>query len=230
MKPPAWLVAMLVAALVFGAVLAVFFRDWVREQIVVPMTFFFWVIGLLLRSVDQQVYWAILIIAGAIIAFSVLWPGMPAPADREPSQRRSSSVSRYRQWYTYIDNMENSAFSGDSLARELVRLTVNILAYQQNMSSDEIYRQIDNAEIALPEDFLAFLRRRGFVNKPTPQPAWLDLVNRILRRKPPVRPPDQLSALEKEVESILVHIEALLTPQEHPLEVALEQPAHINHS
>lgn len=229
MKTRAWLFVVMITALVFGAVMAVFFRDWVRQSIVLPVTYVFWVIGLMLQSIDQAVYWGLLVTIAALITFYALWPGS-FKSDRNESSRPSNIHSRYRQWYSFFSNLEESRFAGDNLARELVRFTVLILSYQQNLSTDEVYRQIDSGEIALPEDFITFLRRREFINKPQPKPAWLDFIHQYLPHSQATRPPDRLSPIEKEVESILSHIEMLLSPQENPLEVAIEQsaPQHAN--
>jgi hypothetical protein len=223
-KTRAFLFALVLAALAFGIGMAVFFRDWVRQEIVLPVTYVFWTLGLLLRSIDQAVYWGLLVAVGCLIAFYALWPsGLFARSQIEPV-RPGGTRSRYHQWYTYFDNLEESRFAGDSLAREMVRFTVLILAYQQNVSAEEIYHLIDNGEIALPEDFLAFLHRREFVNKPKPEPVWLDFIYQYLPRPHKSHPPDHLSPIEEEAQSILGHIEMLLSPQENPLEVVIEQP------
>jgi hypothetical protein len=227
MKNRAFLFALLIGALVMGVGLAVFFRDWVRNEIALPISYVFWTLGLLLQSIDQAVYWGLLVTAGCLITFYALWPETLIRSQTEPA-RPSAIQTRYHQWHTYFSNLDESRFAGDSLAREMVRFTVMVLGYQQNLSADEIYRQIDSGEIALPDDFLAFLRRREFIHKPKPEPAWLEFIYQYLPRPYKPHPPDRLSPIEQEAESILSHIEKLLSPQENHLEVAIEQstPQH----
>lgn len=206
---------MTLSGLLAGLIFAFVFRDWVRQEIVLPITFVVWVIGLFLRSIDQQVYWTIVVLICVIITLSILWPGPINVVHREP-QHPGQAMSRYHQWRAYISNLEHSSFAGDNLARELVRLTVQILSFQQNQSTDETYRQIDTGKISLPEDFAAFLRRRAFVNQAQPRPLWVEFFNQFIPLSRPTRLPGQLSPLEQELESVLEHIENLLAPQNSP--------------
>jgi len=133
----AWLFGILLLAVIGSVFLLVFFRGWIREAVVLPVAYLFWILGLLLRSIDQAVYWGILIVFGFIVTFYVLWPE-PVKGDPEKPVERGRIHSRYYQWFSYYHHLDESSFAGDSLARELVRLTVQILSYQQNVSPDEI--------------------------------------------------------------------------------------------
>jgi hypothetical protein len=222
MKMRSWLLAFATAALFLGAGLTIFLRDWVREAIVRPIVYFFWAIGLMLQTIDQAVYWGLLIAFCAFVALYALWPE-PARGGKPEISRPGNMHTRYHQWYAFFNNLDESRFAAESLAREFVRFTVMVLAYQENVSPDEVYRQIDSGELPVPPDFLAFLRRREFVNKPVPEPAWREFIYQYLPRRRAPHGPDQLTPIEQEAAGILKHIEALLAPQEF-LETADGQP------
>jgi hypothetical protein len=121
-----------------------------------------------------------------------------------------------------FEALGESKYASESLAREIVRLTVQILAYQQGTSADNIYNQLDQGQIDLPPEFLDFIRRRNFQIEPRPEPAWLDFIHHYFPRRRTAHLPGHNSPAEIEAGRMLAYVEELLSPSEPPSEALVE--------
>ena len=220
MKRILFILGLVGASLVVGAVISLFFRDWLREQIVIPLTYVAWILRLLALSVPQGFYWAILLGIGFVIALATV---SPKPARHVLVDQRFIKInfSRYSTWLRNISMLNQSNFSVDNFGRDLVRLSVQILASQQKMTSEEVYAQLDRGEIDLPPELKAFLRRRGFQNRVPDEPGLLEFFHRFFPRRIVSRPPGVYTPIEQEAVTVLSQIEGLLTQSETSIAVPL---------
>ncbi len=219
-----WLfLAMSSAALVVGAILSLFFRDWVREQVVIPLAYVFWIIRLFLLSVPQVFYWGILLIIGLIIAVTTILPPRMA-FYTSATQRPAAFTSHYSSWLRHFHMLNSSRFASDNLSRDLTRLTIQILAYQYRLSDEEVYRLLEQEDLGLPPLLLAFIRRRGFEVEQAAEFPLLAFFHRFFPPKDSLRPPGVYAFREKEAEQIISQIEYLLSQTGPvPAEIALEE-------
>jgi hypothetical protein len=198
------------AALVLGAILSLFYRDWVREQVVIPVAFLFWVLSLLYRSIPQIYLWGILVIIVLVIAVSASRPAAASQITWRP-EKPGVSVSRYTTWLRYTTTMNNSQFANDNFARELIRLIIQILSYQHGLAADEVYKQLDQNDLGLSPELYAFIKRRGFQEQPKPEPRWRELYYRLVPRNLSPVLKTEFTPLEIEANQIITQIEHLIS-------------------
>jgi len=200
---------MAAASLLIAAVLALYFREWLRVQVVIPLVYAGWVVYLLILSLPQHVYWGALLLTGLLI---FLTTSLPKPAQvrsiKLPTVERS--FSRYASWLRYSLMMNRSVFASDNLARDLVRLAVQILASQLNLTTEEVYRKLDHGEIELPPELATFLRRRGFQSMPEPESRLQEWIHRFFPARAAANPPGVYTPLERETMQMISLIEGLL--------------------
>ena len=220
MKRALFLLGLVGASLMIGAIISLFFRDWLREQIVLPLTYMAWILRLLILSLPQALYWGILLLIGLFIGLATV---SPKPADRVLVDKRflDTHFSRYSIWLRYTSMLNQSNFAIDSFGRDLVRLSVQILASQQKMTAEEVYTQLDRGEIDLPVELKSFLRRRGFQNRVQSTPFLVEIFHRFFPARNPIRPPGVYTPLEKEAVQILAQIEGLLSHSETSIDEIL---------
>jgi hypothetical protein len=195
-------------ALVLGGILSFVFRDWVRSEIAYPLAYLFWALRLIILSIPQEVFWWFLVILCLFVALYISWPSS-LPSRSPISSHRSKPSSRYTTWLRYLHNLDTSRFASDNLARDLVRLTVQILADQQRLTPDEVYLQLDHNQIDLPPEFLAFLQRRSFKYKSKQESRLAELFHSLFPPRRQIRPPGVYSPAEEEASRIIAYVEDL---------------------
>ena len=210
-----------VLSLLIAAVLVIFFRDWLREQVVVPLVYAGWIIYLLILSLPQQIYWSGLLFLGLLVFLTTSLP-KPAAILTHRTVISDHSYSRYANWLRYAHMLNRSAFAADNLARDLVRLAVQILSSQLNLTAEETYRRLDRGEIELHPDLITFLRRRGFLAQVEKETVLQEFIHRFIPARNSTRAPGVFTPLEKEASHITALIEGLLSQNNPDLEETVE--------
>lgn len=208
-RNPIWPILITLAGLAVVLLLQ-FNRSWVQVHLVEPARFTLWSLKLMLLSIPQAFYWGVLSFLAITMLLYALRPSFPSQAT--PVQAaKPLNASHLAQWSGLVSNMDSSRFASDTFARDLVRLSVAVLSYQEDQPVDEIYERINNRTLDLAEDFQAFLERREFQNKPNVPNIVQYWFRRIFRRQPDADRP--LSAIDLEASRMLAHVEYLLDPQ-----------------
>jgi hypothetical protein len=170
-------------ALIFG-VLTLSFWGIVREMIVVPIYYLIWVAALILKSIPQEDYLALLIVVCLIIAVSTLG------RMREKSQRvcriryTPEATSRYQFWSRLCANLASSEVSRLEFATEARLLILSILAYQEGRNPSEIERQVATNDFDVPASVKELIQKRELPVTPgitSRLGAWRRAVRRFRR-------------------------------------------------
>jgi hypothetical protein len=205
--------AILIAGISFLllAGLLLFFRDFIREAIVLPVLYLFWLGRLLLFSVDQKYSWIVLVVAAAAILISTLkTKGKP---DEEGASTRRTPASRGRVgfWVTRIQQSYDRGYSTQSLRQELGNLVVSVLAEREKSSPKQIQEQVEQGELVLPAEVQSCVlaRNQGFASEARRQPMqWIRRGFRIFRLTAFSRANDEeRAALEQTLESVADYLE-----------------------
>ena len=141
---------MLLAAAVVTALLALILRDFVRENVILPLMNMGWMAWIGLVSVPQAVYWGMFLLLALIVAVRSLSSGTPRIRNYlgRPVQRYTSP-SRYGYWQTGLKSISHSSFAHERVERELQSLVLQILAEQRRVSVEELREQLFQGVLAL---------------------------------------------------------------------------------
>ncbi|MFZ6029413.1 MAG: hypothetical protein ACOYYS_17005 [Chloroflexota bacterium] len=205
-----WIAAALVLFLFFFALVLFVFRDFVREEIVIPILYAFWLGSVVANSVSQIYYLLTLLILGLILAVAGLrylltdfrLPGEQAPSAEEPS--------RYQFWLKRSHRLSSGGFFLSSLGMELRRMVLTVLAYQEHRDMWELEREIVEKQFDVPPDVQALIAQRQLGEAaPVTQSAWSALLARFFKA---FRLPESASdgLVRQRVENIVAYLEKRL--------------------
>lgn len=139
-----------VLTLLIYAVLMLAYRDFVRQNIVVPIVLLVWIAAQAIRGLHQAILLGVLIAAGMVIAiFSLLefWHLVPASSRAAPPR---SSPSRYKFWLGRCRSMKRGSYSLEITASELRRFLLSLLSYQEHQDTSEVENQVAQGSLEVP--------------------------------------------------------------------------------
>jgi hypothetical protein len=157
-KRLAWLLAPL---LVLVIVLTILLTDFVREAIVVPISYILWLGNLVLKSISQILLWAWL----PVIAFFIALRSLSTAKKDKPIGIVSEAETRYprrqRVDFWVIQIHQNHGYFGRTrFAEHLGRLILDILAYQERITPWEIEQRIENGDLEVPPEVRSYLHEK----------------------------------------------------------------------
>ncbi len=146
-----------------AVLLSPFLQNFVRELLVIPLLYLFWIGRFLALAVPQSVLWAILVATLALLmGVSLLGQRRPRPrADFSPA----ASQGRIESWATLISKAQDDDYFKWRLAQQLQKLTLNTLAHRQGQSLRQTRQQLRQGKLDIPPElqpyFLASLQPLG---------------------------------------------------------------------
>jgi hypothetical protein len=153
------LIFLLLALLLF---LGILFRSFILEDFVKPVALMFWFMWRVLLSVDQNIYWALLILLAFFYTFLRLnrWTNAieQAVVERTPPADSNTTLENVNYWRTSILFSKDEVAKSNFLKRDLVRMLVMMYASKQPGTANlEIYDALSLHKIPLPEYIYSFL-------------------------------------------------------------------------
>lgn len=174
-----WLWAILLLSLPIFLIVLFVMRDFVRENLVIPVLYMAWMGGLIFNSVPQMYFMGGLIIIGLMLAVGSLrhllyvmnLPTEPPPPIEEPT--------RYRFWFKRCQKVNSSTFFLTSLGIELRRFVLMVLAYQEHRNMWDLERQVVNHEFDVPEEIYDLVTQRELGGEAQERSLWSFLLERL---------------------------------------------------
>ncbi len=158
--------ALAATVLLVFAILMISMQEFIRTNIVLPITYLLWVGNTVLDAIPQVVCLSFLVLVGFGVAIAAL-SRYQGELHFEPRRlARYADPSRYQFWLRRCHHLETSAFFSENFSFELRRLLLGVLAEQEHLSSWEIERQIMDGTLAVPDEVREFIRQRGLAAKP----------------------------------------------------------------
>ena len=184
-------------SLLASAILTYLFREQVRSGLVMPVSYAIWYVNVVIESAPQPILWAVLVFGGLMIAGRALLKNLPPAPDPAEPAISGHSISRYQYWLWYISSFQLSAFSSEGLARSLSRFIIDILAYQEHLTLDDVERMIRNDTLAVPDEIRDLIKTHRLWKAQHPPTPVRRFVDRLLRRQMVVEPEEKDSAEDR---------------------------------
>jgi len=155
------LALLLIPLLVLAVILTIALTDFVREAIIVPISYVLWFGNLVLNSISQILLWAWL----PAIALFIALRSLSTANKNKPAQIISEAETRYprRQrvdfWVIQI-HQSYGYFGRTRFAEHLGRLILDILAYQERSTPWQIEQWIENGDLEVPPEIRSYLHEK----------------------------------------------------------------------
>lgn len=176
-------------------VMALVIDDFVREVIVIPLLYLFWIARLLFKSIPQLVLWAGFVIVALLTAGKSL-------SKRKPLLKRrvteTKQYGRVEGWLSLIDRRDQGDYSKWRLAHRLGGLTLETFAYHEGRSLKQVRRQLESGTLDIPPQLRAFLH------------AGMSSYNPFIRSQRRFRLGAPSAALDLDPEQAVQFLEAML--------------------
>lgn len=145
---------LLVLALLIAIGLALVFRSFLMTYFIEPVALLVWVFWRIFSSLDQGIYWVVLIVICAILVARLLTLGR----QRTPPSRYSSTyepADRVEHWRLLISNASLGRYESKFLRDSLKRLLIAVITADERPNSHEI-----SERLLLEDEFLSPEARR----------------------------------------------------------------------
>ena len=171
---------MIIILLGFSLLLGILFHSFVLDNIIKPVALVFWVFRRILLSVDQKLYWGLLIFSALAVVFFRLTRS--SPHEEPPSSPGSNAtLMEIDTWRTLIWLTGDEIEKFNTLKQDLGWALVSLYAlHQPGKAQWEIYEAIKQQQIPLPIYIYDFL----FPGEPSGGKRSFRQILQIIRRAP----------------------------------------------
>lgn len=161
-----------IVLLVVGIALLFWARDIVRELVVLPLSYLFWVIGLFIKSTPQLFFWIALLVISFVIAYRGLAgkkkayfdPTFRMKINEVPDHRLVTGRVVY--WRSKVNLMQagQGVYFQNAFHVAVARLLIDQLAHRYRLTSGQVEQHLKDGLIDVPDEVrtyaLASLERR----------------------------------------------------------------------
>jgi energy-coupling factor transporter transmembrane protein EcfT len=203
------MVLLLVIALLLMIALMLALRGFVRQVVVIPLSYVLWFGGLLLRSIPQALLWVWLLLIVLLLATKSL------RSDRKPTAEMREepgypSRERVTFWLIQVYQAQGDYFR-TRLADSLRQLTLGMLAHQEGLTRWQVEQRLESEELDLPPEIRTFLRAKREPNVSTLAGLLTRLQNRLRNAANVLstrgRSPGRVSSSDRDLESVVRFLE-----------------------
>ena len=139
-----------------AALLAPIFRTFVREVIVIPLLYLFWLGRFFIEAIPQSGLWAgFFIICLLILAASLLEKKGHKP---KAPQLAEADRGRIEDWVNLINRAAQDDYFKWRLAQHLQKLTLNAIAHHKGQSLRETRQQLRQGALEMPPELQAYFQ------------------------------------------------------------------------
>jgi hypothetical protein len=207
--------AILVFALfiALGLTVSIALPNFVRDSIVTPIYYLFWLIGLLIRSLDQKIIWAFLVLVAIVVIVRVWMTRPKSYRKKAPQEEAWAGKSRIAQWSIYIRLMFSNIYGETYFFDEVRQLLFEIMAYQYHVSKSDVEEMIQSGQIEVPEPIYGYLfswRRDNPVSI-----GWIDRMKEGLARFFHI-PDPRLAGRNQKLQAIIRYLDVLTAGEGSP--------------
>ena len=178
-------IVLLVFCLLLFLLVVILFWPFVASNILAPLAVSAWLfLRIFVLSVDQKVYWALLILIGLFLIlrrfFLVNIPQLTQPEAVEGNE----TINRAYMWRGDFAFGERTGMGRQTLQREMMKLIVSLYSSRlQGNAYFDVYEPLKQKQIVLPDRVYAFL----FYEDPVPSGSallkWFQSLQQTVRKQ-----------------------------------------------
>jgi len=150
----------LVVVLVIFSALSLLYWDIIRDTVVTPIYYLLWFGDLMLKSVPQAVFLALLIVVSLFISINTLSKVRTRRLAQERQRKASAGLSRYLEWKRLCDTQASNQFVRNQFTWEARKLTLMLLAYQEGIDAEIVEQRVKNGDLEVPDTIRALMKRQ----------------------------------------------------------------------
>jgi hypothetical protein len=167
-------------ALLFS-ILTLVYWDFMRDTIIVPIYYLIWVISLVLKSIPQGVYFAVLVFLSLLIGFKTLESVRVERSTKRLEKDWPESGTQYLHWKSLCANMDINPFSRGRFAWEARKLILSILAYEQGIDSVEAETLVRKGMVDVPDTIRNLIEKKKIPDARLPRNRITSVALRLRR-------------------------------------------------
>jgi hypothetical protein len=141
-------------ALLLAGVLALAATGAVRDMIVVPLLYMFWVTRLLYESIPQALQWVVFLLVAVLVAAKSLARRPPPPPNPHPATVQAGRVAAWER----LLRQSSDDYGRWRLAQRLSAMAMQTLAEREQCSPHELRQGLEDGTLELPDDLRSYLR------------------------------------------------------------------------
>jgi hypothetical protein len=162
--------AALAGVIIIATLLAFPLRQAVHEAIVIPVAYLLWALGLLYRSLSQELWWVILIVLVLLILAKSLAPQLPPPGKALPISK--PVVGQVQTFTVWLNKSSSGIYFKWLIANRLGKLAYQILLQRGNEKPRSVFEPLTGPDWHPTADLQTYLQsglHRSFADFPNPR-------------------------------------------------------------
>lgn len=148
--------------LVVTATVLISFRGVVRELIVIPLSYWYWIISLFLESTPQIFFWVLAVLIVAIIAWRSFFKKQKRIEVAVKVPDYSPATGRVTYWANRVNLMQMGSYYQSTFNEALSRLALDLISYRYRLTNRQIERGLQRNTIIVPTQVRDFLLKHLF--------------------------------------------------------------------
>jgi hypothetical protein len=202
--------ALLILLLGTALLLGFFFRDFILDNFVRPLSLLVWLFGRTVLSLDQKIYWILLILSITLYAFfrNVRRSALPSSS---PSPDSNTTLEKINHWRIVIPLTIEEIDTPNILRQNLGKMLTLIYTSRQ---PESVHWEVDEAlrqrRIPIPESIYGFL----FPAEPAEKPPFLLRMARDILQAPGKLARRwsgrETAGYSRSIEEVLTYMESLM--------------------
>jgi hypothetical protein len=154
---PRRLIVVAVIVLAVTTALMYSFRSVIREAVVIPLSYWVWVIGLFLESTPQIFFWVVTI----LIIFVIAWRSFITKEKLNEAVLMVPDMSaprgRVSYWTARVNLMRMGIYYQANFNEALARVALDLISYRHRLSNRQIERGLSQKTLRIPDEVGDFL-------------------------------------------------------------------------
>jgi hypothetical protein len=153
--------------LLVNVILAVIFRDWIRENLLIPILYLVWYVDIFLHSLGQTCLWPLLVALAGFIALRLMRSRKKQRQNARGSEYLQSRTeeSRIAFWAKNIRRRMAGEASLGLSSHRLKELVISVLAYQENLTPQELEQELAMGRRKFPDSVLHLMKTEEEINR-----------------------------------------------------------------